>query len=309
MTIQQLEYIVALDTHRHFVSAAESCFVSQPTLTLQIQKLETEMNTTIFDRSKKPIEPTKAGAVVIERAREILREVKGLKDFISQDKDELVGEFRIGVIPTVAPYLLPRFLKQFAEMHPDTNLSIREVESEQIMHDIQHDKLDIGIMATPLDNKMYMEVPLYNEPFLLYVSELNPLYLQKEVNVKQLPKKGLWLLNEGHCLRNQILSVCNQKSKPELNNISYESGSVETLKNMVKSQMGYTLVPELSVLDNAKDARVKRFESPEPVREISLVVHRNFNKNGMLQAMKQSIQQNIPQRFVEGTSKNRIGWL
>jgi len=309
MTIQQLEYIVALDTHRHFVSAAESCFVSQPTLTLQIQKLETEMNTTIFDRSKKPIEPTKAGIVVIERAREILREVKGLKDFISQDKDELVGEFRIGVIPTVAPYLLPRFLKQFAEMHPDTNLSIREVESEQIMNDIQHDKLDIGIMATPLDNKMYMEVPLYNEPFLLYVSELNPMYMSKEVNVKQLPKKGLWLLNEGHCLRNQILSVCNQKSKPELNNLSYESGSVETLKNMVKSQMGYTLVPELSVLDDNKDARVKRFEGPEPVREISLVVHRNFNKNGMLQALKQSIQENIPQRFVEGTSKNRIGWL
>ncbi len=309
MTIQQLEYIVALDTHRHFVTAAESCFVSQPTLTLQIQKLETEMNTMIFDRTKKPIEPTKAGTIVIERAREILREVKGLKDFISQDKDEMVGEFRIGVIPTVAPYLLPKFLKQFAEDHPETNLSIREVESHQIIHDIQHDKLDIGIMATPLDNKMLMEIPLYNEPFLLYVSELNPLYLSKQVSVNDLPKKGLWLLNQGHCLRNQILSVCNQKSKPELNNLSYESGSVETLKNMVKSQMGYTLVPELSILDDSRDQRIKRFEDPEPVREISLVVHRNFNKNGMIEALKSAIKKNVPKRFTEGTAKNRIGWI
>ena len=308
MTIQQLEYIVALDTHRHFISAAESCFVSQPTLTLQIQKLETEMNTIVFDRSKKPIEPTKAGAIVIEKAREILREVKVLKDFISHDKDDLVGEFRIGVIPTVAPYLLPLFLKQFAEKNSEVKLIIREVESEQIMYDIQHDKLDIGIMATPLDNKVLKETPLYNEPFLLYVSELNPLYLAKEVKVNQLPKKGLWLLNQGHCLRNQILSVCNQKSKPELNNLSYESGSVETLKNMVKSQMGYTLVPELSVLEDQNDSRIKRFESPEPVREISLVTHRNFNKNGMLEALKKAIRQSLPKRFTETNTNQRISW-
>jgi len=185
MTLQQLEYIVALDTHRHFVNAAESCFVTQPTLTLQIKKLENEMGTLIFDRSKHPIEPTETGRQIINRARQILREVNGLKDYVNTEKDNLSGTFRVGVIPTIAPYLMPRFLKDFSDKNPDINLKIREMESEQIIHDIKHDLLDIGIMATPLDESNIREVPLYNEPFLLYIAEQHSLFTKKKRRLRQ----------------------------------------------------------------------------------------------------------------------------
>jgi len=309
MTLQQLEYILALDTHRHFVNAAESCFVTQPTLTLQIKKLETEMGLQIFDRSKHPIEPTKTGLEVIESARQILREVNGLKSFINKEKDDLSGTFRIGVIPTVAPYLMPRFLKQFIDANPKIHLVIREIESEQIIVDLKNDLLDIGILATPLDENSLREIPLYNEPFLIYSSEEHPLFTKQHIQPSDLPEKGLWLLNQGHCLRNQVLSVCRQKKNSSNNNLSYESGSIETLKNLVKNNMGYTLVPELSVIDTLNtDAKIKRFDKPEPSREISMVVHQSFNKEAILEMIKESILQNIPSQFSKAKTYNRIKW-
>lgn len=309
MTLQQLEYILALDTHRHFVNAAESCFVTQPTLTLQIKKLETEMGLQIFDRSKHPIEPTKTGLKVIESARQILREVNGLKSFINMEKDDLSGTFRIGVIPTVAPYLMPRFLKQFIDANPKINLVIREIESEQIIADLKNDLLDIGILATPLEENSLREIPLYNEPFLIYSAEQHPLFKQQHIQPRDLPEKGLWLLNQGHCLRNQVLSVCRQKKNSSNNNLSYESGSIETLKNLVKNNMGYTLVPELSVLDTlTTDERIQRFDKPEPSREISMVVHQSFNKEAILEMIKVSILQNTPSHFSKAKTYNRIKW-
>ena len=309
MTLQQLEYIVALDTHRHFVNAAESCFITQPTLTLQIKKLETEMGTQIFDRSKHPIEPTKTGTTVIESARQILRGVNGLKDFVNTEKDDLGGTFRIGVIPTVAPYLMPRFLKNFTDANPKVNLIIREIESEQIIQDIKNDLLDIGILATPLEEGNLREMPLYNEPFLIYTAEQHPLYAKQEVKPADLPVKGLWLLNQGHCLRNQVLNICSQRQNAQNNNLSYESGSVETLKNLVKNHMGYTLVPELSVSDSLKtDKRIRRFEAPQPTREISLVVHQSFNKEALLEHFRTAILSNIPEHFSKAKTYNRIKW-
>lgn len=308
MTLQQLEYIVALDTHRHFVTAADSCFVTQPTLTLQIKKLENEMNTLIFDRSKHPIEPTKTGRQVINMARQILREVNSLKDYVNTEKDNLSGTFRIGVIPTVAPYLMPRFLKHFTDNNPNISLKVREIESEQIIHDIKHDLLDIGILATPLDESNIREIPLYNEPFLLYIAEQHPLYTRKKITPEDLPENGLWLLNQGHCLRDQVLSVCNQRRSSKIENITYESGSIETLRNLVKNHMGYTLVPELSVIDQKDDMRIKRFEKPEPTREISLAVHKGFAKEAVLENLRDSILKNIPESFVKAKRHNRIRW-
>ncbi|WP_420385663.1 hydrogen peroxide-inducible genes activator [Roseivirga sp.] len=308
MTLQQLEYIVALDTHRHFVTAADSCFVTQPTLTLQIKKLENEMGTLIFDRSKHPIEPTKTGRQVINMARQILREVNSLKDYVNTEKDNLSGTFRIGVIPTVAPYLMPRFLKHFSDNNPKISLKVREIESEQIIHDIKHDLLDIGIMATPLEESNIREIPLYNEPFLLYIAQQHPLYTRKAVTPEDLPENGLWLLNQGHCLRDQVLSICNQRKTSKIENITYESGSIETLRNLVKSHMGYTLVPELSVIDLKDDFRIKRFEKPEPTREISLVVHKGFSKEAVLENLRDSIMKNIPDSFVKAKKINRIRW-
>lgn len=308
MTLQQLEYIVALDTHRHFVTAADSCFVTQPTLTLQIKKLENEMGTLIFDRSKHPIEPTKTGRQVINMARQILREVNSLKDYVNTEKDNLSGTFRIGVIPTVAPYLMPRFLKHFSDNNPKISLKVREIESEQIIHDIKHDLLDIGIMATPLEESNIREIPLYNEAFLLYIAQQHPLYARKAVTPEDLPENGLWLLNQGHCLRDQVLSICNQRKTSKIENITYESGSIETLRNLVKSHMGYTLVPELSVIDLKDDFRIKRFEKPEPTREISLVVHKGFSKEAVLENLRDSIMKNIPDSFVKAKKINRIRW-
>lgn len=308
MTIQQLEYIVALDNHRHFVNAAESCFVTQPTLTLQIKKLENEMGAAIFDRSKHPITPTKIGFEIIEKARMVLREVHGLKDFVNGEKDSLKGFYRLGVIPTIAPFLMWRFLKDFTKNNPDIMLKIRELESEQIISDIKNDKLDIGILATPLDEGHLKEIPLYNEPFLLYTSEFHPLYRSKKISTHQLPEEGLWLLNQGHCLRNQVLSLCDKKGNTSLENLQYESGSILTLMNLVKNHSGYTLVPELSVLDQKEDLHIRRFESPEPVREVSLVTHRSFAKEGVTDALKKAILDNIPEHFSKTKKVNRLKW-
>jgi LysR family hydrogen peroxide-inducible transcriptional activator len=307
MTLQQLEYIVALDTHRHFVTAAEHCFVTQPTLTLQIKKLENEMGTIIFDRTKQPIAPTQAGELIISKAREILREAHQLKDLVNEEKDSISGTFRVGVIPTVAPYLIPLFLNDFVNENPKTKLVIREIESAQIIQELNNDNIDIGLMATPLDEPRLKEIPLYNEPFLLYTSMHHPYYLKESIELSEISEKGLLLLTEGHCLRNQVLNIC-EKRNAKTNHFSYESGSIETLKNLVKHNMGYTLVPELSVLDELFDKRVKRFNAPEPVREISLVVHKSFNKELILQKLRESLLKNIPEHFHKAKKFNRIQW-
>ena len=307
MTLQQLEYIVSLDTHRHFVTAADHCYVTQPTLTLQIKKLENEMGTIIFDRSKQPIAPTETGKIIISKARQILREANQLKAMVNEEKDSISGTFRIGVIPTVAPYLVPLFLNDFVANNPRTKLAIREVESAQIIQELNNDTIDIGLMATPLDEPSLREIPLFHEPFLLYTSMHHPYYMKEELDVTEISEKGLWLLTEGHCLRNQVLNIC-EKRNGSSNHFNYESGSIETLKNLVKHNMGYTLVPELSVIDEMADQRIKRFKSPEPVREVSLVVHKSFNKELILEKLRESLLKDIPKHFKKARQFKRIKW-
>jgi LysR family hydrogen peroxide-inducible transcriptional activator len=307
MTLQQLEYIVALDTHRHFVTAANHCFVTQPTLTLQVQKLEDEMGTLIFDRSRHPIVPTPTGEMIIAKARQILRASKQLKELVNLEKDTMSGSFRLAVIPTIAPYLMPLFLKDFTSKFPDTHLQIKEMESEEIIQALKNDFLDIGIMATPLEESTLREIPMYNEPFLIYSSENHSLYQKSHLKPENLPMRGLWLLNQGHCFRNQVLNICEEK-KNETSSFSYESGSIETLKNMVRSNMGYTLVPELSVIDELNSPKIQRFESPEPVREISLVVHNSFTKETLIEKIRESILPNIPANFQKGKRFNKVKW-
>lgn len=308
MTLQQLEYIVSLDTHRHFVTAANHCFVTQPTLTLQVQKLEDEMGTLIFDRSRHPIVPTPTGEMIIAKARQILRESNQLKELVNLEKDTMTGNFRIAVIPTIAPYLMPLFLRDFTAKFPDTHLQIREMESEEIIQALKNDFLDIGIMATPLEENTLREIPLYNEPFLIYSSENHSLYQKSDLKPENLPMRGLWLLNQGHCFRNQVLNICEEKKKKDTASFSYESGSIETLKNMVRSNMGYTLVPELSVIDELESPRIQRFESPEPIREISIVVHNSFTKETLIEKIRESIMPNIPENFQKGKKFNKVKW-
>lgn len=307
MTFQQLEYIVTLDNERHFVRAAQKCFVTQPTLTMGIKKLEEELNTILFDRKKHPVEPTKTGVRVIEKSRQILREANQLRQLVKGEKESLEGTFRVGVIPTLAPYLMPLFLGDFIQENPNTNLIIEELQSHHIMEMLKNDTLDVGLLVTPLEDQQLREIPLFDEPFLVYSSEKHPLYKKSEINTSDITEDGMWLLNQGHCFRNQALNICGIESRSQ-NAFTYESGSIETLKRMVEKNFGYTLVPELSVTDEIENPRVKRFKKPEPVREVSLVVHNSFSREGLIDKLKKAILEKIPETIQKSEPHIRVEW-
>jgi LysR family hydrogen peroxide-inducible transcriptional activator len=308
MTIQQLEYIVALDTYRHFVQAADHCFVTQPTLTMQVQKLEQEIGIALFDRAKKPLEPTVAGAPIIARIKSILLEINQLKSYVFNEKERLEGTYRIGIIPTVSPYLLPLFLQDFTTNYPEVNLQIREMQTVHIIEALKNGSLDIGILVTPLLDQHLRELPIYQEPFLVYLNPTNPLLSEKTLEVSQLPGETLMLLEEGHCFREQALRICGAKSELTHRNFTLQSGSIEGLKNLVKKEVGYTLVPYLSVVDEVDAQYIKRFISPEPSREISIVTHKGFAKELLLEKLAECIQQNLPTALHQLGKSRRISW-
>lgn len=309
MTIQQLNYIVALDTHRHFVKAAESCFVAQPTLTLQVKKLEEQINLVIFDRSKQPLEPTPMGEIFVNKARQILRDIEQLKQIVNDEKNMTSGKFRIGVIPSLAPYLLPLFLSDFSSENPNTQLEIKEWQSESIIKGLENNTLDIGILATPLFEPNIREVPVFYEPFMLYAHPGHPLLSQEHINAQSLDEKDLWILEQGHCFRNQILNICEMDNlKNEDRKISFEGGSIETLKNMIQKTFGYTLIPELSYHKSSDNNQVKRFENPEPAREISIVVHKSFTKELLITNLRKAILKNLPKHFKTNTKFVTVQW-
>lgn len=308
MTLQQLRYIVALDNYRHFATAAEKCFVAQPTLTLQVKKLEEELGTVIFDRKRHPLMPTSLGEKILLKARQILREADGLEAIVSSDKMQMDGRFNIGVIPTVAPYLIPYFLKDFTENNPDTHLVIHEMQTTAIINGLNKNTLDVGILVTPLEEKNIREIPLYQEPFLVYSARENPLHEKKLLRNSDIKSDGLLILNEGHCFRSQVLNICGEDMK-EHKGFSYQSGTIETLKNLVKSHLGFTLVPELSILDKKEDEPyLIRFEEPQPTREVSLVVHHSFSKEALLDALRESIQNNLPNVVKKKKYFVRVKW-
>jgi len=310
MNIQQLEYVVALDTHRHFVTAATHCHVTQPTLSMQVQNLEKELDVLLFDRKRSPLEPTPAGRKVIAQARQILREIQVLKDSVKDEKSRLIGEFRLGIIPTLAQYLVPLFLVDFVSKHPQTNLLIEEMPTDQIVDRLKQGRLDLGILVTPLEDDAIREVPVFNEPFLVYVSRGHALFDKPEVRAEELEEADVWLLNQGHCFRSQVLHLCNgQELNCSRRGFAYESGSIETLKRMVDRHYGYTLVPELSVLDEiGTNPVVKRFAGPEPVREVSLATHRSFPNEALLQTLRAEILASIPERMRIHGDQRRIRW-
>ena len=309
MTLQQLEYIVALDAHQQFVLAADKCCVTQPTLSMQVQKLEEELGVLLFDRTRKGVLPTTVGAKVIEKAREILRTSQQLREVVQVEKGELVGDLRLGIIPTLAPYLVPLFLVELVERHPQLRVQVEEMQSADIMQRLKENQLDVGLLVTPLDDRLLREIPLLEEPFLGYVSEGHSLYRQATISPTDLGAPGLWLLQQGHCFRHQVLNICSPSPVADSQPFAYESGSIETLKELVRRNHGYTLVPELSVL-NELDANpmVKRFEAPEPVREISLVVHHGFVRLPLLHSLRELVLAKVPARLHAGQAGKKIRW-
>lgn len=308
MTIRQLEYILALDNYRQFVTAAESCFISQPTLSMQVKKLEEEIGVIIFDRFKNPIEPTPSGEQIITKARQIIREIDQLKAFVASEFELTEGTFTLGVIPTLAPYILPFFLPVFVKENPGIHLIIKEIQTEQIITDLEKGTLDLGLLVTPLEEKAIREIALFNEPFLLYLSEEHPLYQSKNITPDMIDTHKLLILEEGHCFRDQALELCSKRVKGNTVGFEYESGSIEALKGLVEKGFGYTLVPEMSVLEDLDDPRVVRFAEPQPVREVSIVVHHSFTKEGLIEKLREAILNSIPDSFKRIRYFQKVQW-
>ncbi len=296
MTLTQLEYIVAVDTYKSFSAAAEKCFVTQPTLSMQIQKLEDELSVDIFDRQKKPILTTQAGAIIVEQARKTLHEAKEIKMLADEGKDELSGTYTIGVIPTVAPYLLPLFLPSILAEFPKLKLKIEELTTDEIVAKLKNETIDAGILATPLNLGGMNELPLYKERMLVYVSSHSPYFFQDSINLHQVSSNEMWLLKQGHCLRNQVVNLCSKiKDNPELY-FHFESGSIETLIRLVDVNGGMTLVPEMAkqYLSRDKKKCLKEAANGNPGRQISLVTRRLLYRKKITEQIQETIQQIVP---------------
>jgi len=300
MTITQLEYIVAVDTYRSFVAAADKCFVTQPTLSMQVQKLEDTLGVKIFDRSKQPVTPTEIGIEIIAQARVMLSESEKIKEIITDRQKELSGELKVGIIPTIAPYILPKILHGFIEKYPQVKLVVWELTTEQIVSQLKLGVIDCGILSTPLRENTLTELPVFYENFVAYVSKNSKLSKKKNIVPDDIDMEEIWILNEGHCMREQVLNICQRrKSTQGFKHFEYNTGSVETLKRMVDQNDGATILPELALSDltDKQLDKVRYFKSPEPAREVSIVIQRNFLKRRMIEALKNEILEFLPKRM------------
>jgi LysR family transcriptional regulator, hydrogen peroxide-inducible genes activator len=297
MTLQQLEYVVAVDNHRHFAKAAQACFVTQPTLSMMLQKLEEELGILIFDRSKQPVVPTETGRSIIEQARKVLSETAEIREIVENQRQTLTGELRLGIIPTLAPYLLPLFLKNFSEKYPDVRLIVSEITTENIIQKLKKDTLDMGIMATPSGDGDLFESPLFQERFVVYASKDEKILDKRYLLANDIDVNRLVLLEEGHCMRTQVVNLCElRQMKNQIANVFYESGSIETLKNLIEMHAGVTILPELAMRNLSKNQfkNIRFFQDPAPVREISLVTYRAFVKKRLAEALRNEILAALP---------------
>jgi LysR family hydrogen peroxide-inducible transcriptional activator len=301
MTIQQLEYLIAVDKHRHFGNAAESCFVTQPTLSAQLSKLERGLGVILFDRSKMPVIPTEIGVQIIAQAKRVLSESKGIFELVAQLKGDISGVVKLGIIPTLAPYLLHLFIRNFVEKYPKVNLVVQEMVTEEVVKKLKNDELDLGIIVTPLDEAGILEKPMFYEKFYAYLSQNHPLLSKDFFDPQKVKKEDFWVLQQGHCFRNQVLNLCDQTmSGPK--NFHYESGSLEGLKNMVNRYRGVTLLPELATLELSTEekSRLRPFQGIPPTREVSIILNRSFLKQKLVELLYNEITAVVPQ---EMTSK------
>lgn len=305
MNIRQFQYILAVAENRHFEKAADQCFISQSTLSTMISKFEDEIGIRIFDRKKKPVEVTSEGAAVIAQLRLIHREIDQLNELTKEIKGEIKGNLSVSVIPTIAPFLLPRFLQPFATRCPDLNIQVREETTSEILRKIESRELDIGIISIPVDHKDIVEEKLYDEPFVLYdaaTTKTQPLH------AGDMDTSNLCLLEEGHCMRTQVINLCDAH-KMKLNStlsFEYKAGSIDSLMRFVKANEASTLLPYLATIDLPEEERQKlsAFVEPVPYRTIGLVVHRHFVKRTVFDLLKQSIldavKKVLPQMELEG---------
>ncbi len=291
MTITQLKYVLAVAEHKNFTLAAEKCFVTQPTLSMQIQKVEEELDIQIFDRTKKPIQLTEIGLKIVNQSKNIVNEADRIQDIVDQQKGFIGGEFRLGIIPTIMPTLLPMFLNNFIKKYPKVKLIIEELNTNEIIEKLKNGHLDAAIAATPLEEEKIKEIVLYFEPFVAYVPENHQVFQKKEIEISDLNIDEILLLQDGHCFRDGILNLCKNQYQNEKNHFQIESGSFETLIKLADEGLGTTLLPYLHTLNlSEKDQlKLKHFVEPKPAREVSLIFPKNELKIHIIDALRTTI--------------------
>lgn len=307
VTLTQLRYVVAVDRFRSFRLAAEHCHVSQPALSMQIGKLEELLGITVFDRSRQPVVPTERGAPVVAQARTILRETERLAD-VTRSGREVSGAYRLGVIPSLAPTLVPRFLPAFSTSYPRVELVVEEVQTNAMIGRLQGDSLDGGIAVTPLGVPGLYEQELFREPLFAYLPPKHPLAKRARVRQSDLVDEQLWLMAEGHCFRTQVLHLCQADRKSDAGGPRFEGGSFETLVRLVDAGQGVTVLPELVVEELSSAQRkhqVRPFSTPVPVRQVSFVHMREHLHRAIADALVSTLKQ-VTRALAKPTKGNLV---
>lgn len=307
ISLTQLQYVLAVHKARNFAKAAALCHITQPTLSMQIHKLEEEVGTLLFDRSKKPVETTEMGIKFIEQAKTVLNSFQKLTDVVRGEQNSLEGEFRIAIIPTLAPFLLPPLFSIVEKNLPHLHFHMEELQTKSAIQALFEGRIDAALLITPLNEKKLQEFPLFYEPFLLYAHENHDLLKKARVSPKDLSMHDIWLLEEGHCFRDQALELC-QRRHHDLNqaqrNVYFESGNLETLRRLVDEREGYTLMPRLALgSDYLQNPLVRPFEKPLPVREVSFVVKMDFYRMPLIQLLGAELTNKIPKDMQELNSR------
>lgn len=290
MTIIQLEYLLAVANCGSFSQAAELCFVTQPSLSMQVKALEEELGVILLDRSKKPVVPTEAGEVVLEQAREALRTFNYIREAVSELKGETAGKLRLGVIPTIAPYVMHRFLPTFVREYPKVELEISEMKTADIIEALKKDRLDAALVAGGTCGEGILEQDLFNDRFHIYVSPENPLYERSNIRIEDIDLKDLVILSPGNCLRDQIIELC-QARRDLPAHFSFESGSLETLMRIVDCTQSVTVIPEMCIdfIPRDRRDRVKQLAKGNTSRKISIAVRRTYVKSSIIKALSEVV--------------------
>ena len=307
ITLTQLEYIVAIDEYRHFATAAEKCFVTQPTLSMQIKKLEDELGVIIFDRSRQPVVPTDLGAKLIEQARMTLSATQRIKEIIQEEQQEVEGTLKIGIIPTLAPYLLPVFIGPYIRKYPAVKVEVEELVSEEIKRDM----LDVGLFVTPYHDEKIVERPVFYEEMLVYAHPDSELLKKKEVGHEDIVTSDIWMLGNGHCFRNQVVNLCEMSASQHKNlPFEFESNSLETLMRIVDVEGGFTLIPELALqyMSPEKKKQVRSIANTKPLREVSVIYSRHFTKQRLITLLCDEIKSVVPAHMLKRDRGMIVEW-
>lgn len=295
MNIRDLEYLIAVDEERHFHRAAERCFVSQPTLSGQLKKLEEELGILLVERNNRQVSMTEAGEAVVKHAHVVLAEINSIKNVASYYKDPMVGDVRVGIIPTVAPYLLPIIMPKLNKAFPKLKIWLYEYQTHVLLEKLQKAELDFLILALPIEKHYFTEADLFREPFRLAVKKDHALAKKKQINLGDIANQELLLLEEGHCLRGHILDVCLLAGVKEEG--QYHATSLETLRHMVGEGMGMTLIPELAVpakTRKADEIRYIEFSDPKPNRRIGMLYRKNSYREETFNNISELIKAVLP---------------